>query len=121
MIRQSFAHFRFGGQAMTNKRSYSFKVIHKLFLLIFLLFLVTVSSGGFIYVFNERVTVQFQDLKEIDQVQEDYNRYINSISLIALTNYQLITSGYSKASVTTLNEKLTEANELFLKISPYLI
>ncbi|QOY34102.1 methyl-accepting chemotaxis protein [Anaerobacillus isosaccharinicus] len=95
------------------------KVIHKLFLLIFLLIFVIVGSGGFIYFFNAKVTSQFHDVKKIDSVQEDYHLYINLMNSIAITNYQLITTGYSKANVATVNEKLVEANEQFVKISPY--
>lgn len=94
-------------------------VIHKLFLLIILLIFVIVGSGGFIYFFNAKVTNEFHDLKKIDSVQEDYHQYINLMNSIAITNYQLITTGYSKANVTTVNKKLIEANDQFVKIAPY--
>ncbi|WNF35819.1 methyl-accepting chemotaxis protein [Bacillaceae bacterium IKA-2] len=103
---------------MKGKRS-TVKVIHKLFLLIILLIFVIVGSGGFIYFFNVKVTSEFHDLKEVDLVQEEYHQYINLMNSIAITNYQLITTGYLKANVTTLNERLTEANDQFVKITPF--
>jgi methyl-accepting chemotaxis protein len=103
---------------MKQRRS-PFKVIHKLFVLVILLTFVIVGSGGFIYFFNAKVSTQFNELKKIDTVQEEYNLYINLMSSIAITNYQLITTGYSKANVTILNERILEANEQFKRMSPY--
>lgn len=102
-----------------KENSSKVKVIHKLFLLIILLIFVIIGSGGFIYFFNAKVTNEFHDLKKVDSVQEDYHQYINLMNSIAITNYQLITTGYSKANVTTVNEKLLEANDQFVKIAPY--
>ncbi|MCT8137879.1 hypothetical protein H1D32_09000 [Anaerobacillus sp. CMMVII] len=97
------------------------KVIHKLFLLIILLIFVIVGSGGFIYFYNEKVSSQFHNLMEVDAVQEEYNRYINLMGSIAITNYQLITTGYSKANIDTLNKSLEEANEQYAKILPFFL
>ncbi|WP_161568309.1 methyl-accepting chemotaxis protein [Anaerobacillus alkaliphilus] len=104
---------------MKQKGKRTVKVIHKLFLLNFLLIFVIVSSGVFIYYNNNKVIGQFNDFKEIDVVQEDYNHYIHLMSAIAINNYELITSGYSKANVNKLNDRLKEANEQFIKIVPY--
>ncbi|RXI98325.1 hypothetical protein DS745_18545 [Anaerobacillus alkaliphilus] len=105
--------------SMKQKGKRTVKVIHKLFLLNFLLIFVIVSSGVFIYYNNNKVIGQFNDFKEIDVVQEDYNHYIHLMSAIAINNYELITSGYSKANVNKLNDRLKEANEQFIKIVPY--
>lgn len=104
---------------MKKRPSSSFKLIHKLFVLIIFLALILTSAGGFIHYFNDRVTTQFNEFKEVDQVQESYNHYIQLMNFIAINNYQLITNGYSNANVATLNSKLEEATVQFNKIAPY--
>ena len=106
---------------MEEGRKYSLKVIHKLFLLIMFLIVVILGSSGFTYFTNEKVKSQFNELKQIDEVQDEYNRFNNIMSSIALTNFQLITTGYSQANVSILEENLQLANQQLEKISPYFV
>ncbi len=106
---------------MKVRKKYSLKVIHKLLLLITLLIIVILGSSGFTYFTNAKVTSEFNELQQIDEVQNEYNRFINIMNSIALTNFQLITTGYSQANVSTLEENLQLANDQLEMISSYFV
>ncbi|MCD8501049.1 MAG: hypothetical protein LRY71_04400, partial [Bacillaceae bacterium] len=61
-------------KGLTKKTSNKgFKIIHKLFLLVFILMFVIVSSGVMIAITNKQVATEFNNLAELNQIETDYN------------------------------------------------
>ena len=101
---------------VTNK---GFKIIQKLFLLVFILMFVIVSSGIFIFTSNKQIDQEFHNLAELDQVETDYNALSRHLSSIAMANFQIITGGYNQRTIRAIGEELVLVDEYFEKIGPF--
>lgn len=102
-----------------NKSNKGFKIIHKLFLLVFILVFVIASSGIFIFITNKQVATEFDNLAELAQIESDYNNMSKKLSSIALKNYELVTEGYNPRTIRGIEEDLEEAEFLLENIKPF--
>ena len=102
-----------------KKANKGFKIIHKLFLLVFILMFVIASSGIFIFITNKQVETEFGNLADLAQIESDYNHLSKRLSSIALKKYELVNDGYNPRTIRSIGDDLDEAEVLLERITPF--